>query len=52
MLKSVLKSIKVLKKYQLDDNFTYIELKKYNQTFIENIEEAKDVKHFLIYGSR
>lgn len=38
---------KVLKKYQLDDNFTYIELKKYNQTFIENIEEAKDAKTLL-----
>ena len=35
---------KVLKKYQLDVNFTYIELKKYNQTFVEKIEEAKDIK--------
>ncbi|WP_276978290.1 site-specific DNA-methyltransferase, partial [Flavobacterium filum] len=26
------------------DSFTYLELKKYNQTFIEQIEEAKDSK--------
>jgi len=28
--------------------FTYLELKKYNQTFIEQIEEAKDSKALLI----
>jgi adenine-specific DNA-methyltransferase len=29
-------------------SFTYFELKKYNQTFIEQIEEAKDTKSLLI----
>lgn len=32
-------------------SFTYLELKKYNQTFIEQIEEAKDTKAILkIWG--
>lgn len=29
------------------ENFIYLELKKYNQTFIEQIEEAKDTKALL-----
>ena len=29
------------------DSFNYLELKKYNQTFIEQIEEAKDTKELL-----
>ena len=29
-------------------SFTYLELKKYNQSFIEKIEDAKDIKSLLI----
>jgi len=32
--------------------FTYLELKKYNQTFIEQIEEAKDSKAILVIWER
>jgi len=38
---------KVLAQNNIDDKFTYLELKKYNQTFIEQIEEAKDSKTLL-----
>tara|TARA_Y100000588_G_scaffold57131_1_gene55025 strand:- start:5008 stop:6969 length:1962 start_codon:yes stop_codon:yes gene_type:complete len=38
---------KVLKQNNITDNFIYLELKKYNQTFIEQIEEAKDNKSLL-----
>ncbi len=38
---------KVIEKDNLDTNFVYLELKKYNQTFIEQIEEAKDTKALL-----
>lgn len=38
-------------KWQGGGSFVYIELKKYNQTFIEQIEEAKDTKELLkIWG--
>ncbi|GAB4321968.1 MAG: site-specific DNA-methyltransferase [Bacteroidales bacterium] len=33
--------------WQGGGSFTYLELKKYNQTFIEQIEEAKDTKALL-----
>lgn len=33
--------------WQGGGSFTYLELKKYNQTFIEQIEEAKDAKTLL-----
>jgi adenine-specific DNA-methyltransferase len=33
-------------------SFTYLELKKYNQTFIDKILEAKDSKPCLEFGSR
>lgn len=38
---------KVIENGNLSDSFTYLELKKYNQTFIEQIEEAKDTKALL-----
>lgn len=34
-------------KWQGGGSFTYLELKKYNQTFIDQIEEAKDTKALL-----
>jgi len=34
--------------WQGGGSFTYLELKKYNQTFIEQIEEAKDSKALLV----
>ena len=37
---------KVIERYNSGD-FVYLELKKYNQTFIEQIEEAKDTKALL-----
>ncbi len=39
----------ISKKYKWEGggSFTYLELKKYNQTFIEQIEEAKDTKALL-----
>lgn len=33
--------------WQGGGSFTYIELKKYNQTFVDNIQEAKDTKTLL-----
>ena len=39
---------KVIKKDQLNSKFTYIELKKFNQIFIELIEESKDTKSLLV----
>ena len=38
---------KVLIKDKSSVSFTYLELKKYNQTFIEQIEEAKDTETLL-----
>lgn len=38
---------KVIEQDELKNKFTYIELKKYNQTFIDQIEEAKDTKALL-----
>ncbi len=38
---------KVIEKDNLQANFVYLELKKYNQTFIEQIEEAKDTETLL-----
>lgn len=38
---------KVLIKDKSSNSFAYLELKKYNQTFIEQIEEAKDTKALL-----
>lgn len=38
---------KVLVKLNLKDSFIYLELKKYNQSFIEQIELAKDTKTLL-----
>ena len=38
---------KVIKQNHLDTSFTYFELKKYNQNFIEQIEVAKDTKTLL-----
>ncbi|MFY9590627.1 MAG: hypothetical protein WAP54_01420, partial [Bacteroidales bacterium] len=38
---------KVLLKHNLNTSFIYLELKKYNQNFIEQIEEAKDTKALL-----
>jgi len=38
---------KVLIKDNLETNFIYLELKKYNQTFMEQIEEAKDSEALL-----
>lgn len=38
---------KVIENDELSDSFVYLELKKYNQTFIEQIEEAKDTKALL-----
>jgi len=38
---------KVLLKDNLKTSFVYLELKKYNQTFIEQIEEAKDTEALL-----
>src|SRR5690606_21679829 len=37
----------VLVKNKSINSFTYLELKKYNQTFIEQIESAKDSKALL-----
>ena len=37
----------VIRNDKLNATFTYLELKKYNQTFIEQIEEAKDSKAIL-----
>ena len=37
----------LIKRDELDDDFLYFELKKYNQTFVEKIEEAKDTKSLL-----
>ena len=34
----------LIKRDELDDDFIYFELKKYNQTFVEQIEEAKKEK--------
>ncbi len=33
---------------QGSDSFTYLELKKYNQTFIDQIQDAKDTKALLV----
>ncbi len=33
--------------WQVGGSFTYLELKKYNQTFVEKIQEAKDTKTLL-----
>jgi adenine-specific DNA-methyltransferase len=38
---------KVIEKENLESNFVYLELKKYNQTFMEQIEEAKDTEALL-----
>ena len=38
---------KVIKQNHLDTSFTYFELKKYNQKFMEQIEIAKDTKTLL-----
>ena len=38
---------KVIKQNHLDTSFTYFELKKHNQNFIEQIEIAKDTKTLL-----
>ncbi|MDB4126076.1 site-specific DNA-methyltransferase [Candidatus Marinimicrobia bacterium] len=37
----------LIKKDKLDYDFLYFELKKYNQTFIELIEEAKDTNNLI-----
>ena len=37
----------LIKRDELDDDFLYFELKKYNQTFVEKIEEANDTKSLL-----
>ena len=42
----------LIKRDELDDDFLYFELKKYNQTFVEKIEEANDTKSLLnIWGA-
>lgn len=38
---------KVIEKDNLSTNFVYLELKKYNQTFMEQIEEAQDTETLL-----
>jgi adenine-specific DNA-methyltransferase len=38
---------KVFEKDNLEDSFTYLELKKYNQTFMEQIEAADDTETLL-----
>ena len=38
---------KVIEQDELKNKFTYVELKKYNQNFIEQIEEAKETKVLL-----
>jgi len=38
---------KVLAKNNMESSFTYLELKKYNQVFIEKIDKAKDTKALL-----
>lgn len=38
---------KVLELQDSDNNFTYFELKKYNETFIEKIQEAKTTEELL-----
>lgn len=38
---------KVIEKNNSESSFTYLELKKYNQTFIDQIEEAKDTEQLL-----
>jgi len=41
------RTINVLKESSIEDSFCYLELKKYNQVFIEQIEEAKDSNGIL-----
>ncbi len=38
---------KVIKQENIEANFTYLELKKYNETFIEKIQEAKTTNELL-----
>jgi adenine-specific DNA-methyltransferase len=38
---------KVLERNQVDHSFVYLELKKYNQSFIDQIEAAKDTKSLV-----
>ena len=39
---------KILDKHELTNSFIYLELKKYNQNFIEQIEKAKDTQALLV----
>lgn len=38
---------KVIENYNSENSFAYLELKKYNQTFIDQIEESKDSRAIL-----
>lgn len=43
----ILRNQKVIKQLNTNDSFIYLELKKYNQTFIEQIEKAQNTKTLL-----